>query len=284
MRDLRDGEMLGEAEKLEEFDDSTRESTLERERNALLNRIESWLEGPMLLLAFVWLALLVVEFVWGERELFVTLGTAIWAVFVVHFAVQLTLAPRKLSFLRGHWLTAISLAIPALRLLRIARVLRVLQVSRAGRGVQLVRVISSVNRGMAALGASFGRRGFGYVAALTLVVITTGAAGMYAFERGAPNGLTSYGEAIWWTAMIMTTLGSEYWPVTIEGRVLCVLMSLYAFAVFGYVTATLATFFVGRDAEAARTEHAVARELEALRLEIGALRRELQAQSLDGAD
>ena len=39
---------------------------LERERYELLQRLEDWLETPMLILAFAWLALLVVELIWGE--------------------------------------------------------------------------------------------------------------------------------------------------------------------------------------------------------------------------
>ena len=49
--------------------------------------------------------------------------------------------------------------------------------------------------------------------------------------------------------MMLTTIGSDYFPQTAEGRVLCFILALYAFAVFGYITATLATFFVERDAE-----------------------------------
>jgi voltage-gated potassium channel len=87
----------------------------------------------------------------------------------------------------------------------------------------------------------------------------------------------SYGGAFWWTSMIMTTMGSQYWPQTIEGRVLCVFLALYAFAVFGYVTATLATFFIGRDAENTEAEIGGAREIIELKAEIAALRRELRA-------
>jgi hypothetical protein len=78
-------------------------------------------------------------------------------------------------------------------------------------------------------------------------VTVAGAAGMYAFEKELPGGggLADYSTALWWTAMVMTTLGSEYWPRTVEGRVLCFLLSLYAFAVWGYITASLATFFLG---------------------------------------
>jgi voltage-gated potassium channel len=71
-------------------------------------------------------------------------------------------------------------------------------------------------------------------------------------------------------------MGSEYWPKTPEGRVLCFLLALYAFAVFGYVTATLATFFIGRDADDDKAELAGAKSIEALHTEIAALRAEMQ--------
>ena len=128
---------------------------------------------------------------------------------------------------------------------------------------------------MRALGASMSRRGFGYVVALTVIVTMSGAAGMYAFENGSPDGLNSYGEALWWTAMIMTTMGSAYWPQTPEGRVLCIILALYAFGIFGYVTATLATYFVGRDAEAEEGELAGAKAIAELKTEITALRAEI---------
>jgi len=253
------------------------EEELRRERFEILERLELWLETPMLVLAFVWLALLIVELIWGESSLFEILGTSIYVIFILNFALELTLAPRKGDYLKRNWLTAISLLVPALRIFRIFRAFRVLRLARAGRGIRLLRVVSSLNRGMHALGASLSRRGFGYVLALTLLVTFAGAAGMYAFEKEAPGGLSSYGESLWWTAMIMTTMGSQYWPHTIEGRVLCVFLALYAFGVFGYVTATLATYFVGRDAESDAAEIAGSAQLNQLREEIRALREEMRA-------
>jgi voltage-gated potassium channel len=79
--------------------------------------------------------------------------------------------------------------------------------------------------------------------------------------------------------MLLTSLGSEYWPKTAEGRVLCFLLALYGFAVFGYVTATIATFFVGRDAESDEAELAGAKSIAALRAEIAALRADVQGLS-----
>lgn len=260
--------------------ESAGQHALARERMLLLQRIEAWLETPMLVLAFVWLALLVIELLWGASALFEIAGFGIWGIFIVDFLLEFTLAPRKVAYLKSNWLTALSLLVPALRLFRLIRVLRVLRMARAARGLRLLRVVSSLNRSMSALGASLNRRGFAYVVALTLVVTLGGAAGMYAFENEAADGIHSYGEALWWTAMIMTTMGSQYWPQTIEGRVLCVALALYAFGVFGYVTATLATFFVGRDAENADAGLAGAQALAALQADIAALRDEIRALNL----
>ena len=255
---------------------ATVEEALKNERYELLRRLEDSLETPMLVLAFVWLALLVGELIWGESLMFEVLGTIIWVIFILDFAVAFVLAPHKIAYLKNNWLTALSLLVPALRLFRFSRVFRLFRLARMGRSLRLLRVVSSLNRGMRALGASLSRRGFGYVLALTVLVAFTGAAGMYAFENAAPGGLKSYGEALWWTTMVLTTMGSQYWPQTIEGRVLCVFLALYAFAVFGYVTATLATFFIGRDAEDDKAELAGARQLAALREEMIALREEIR--------
>ena len=252
------------------------EEALKNERYELLRRLEDSLETPMLVLAFVWLALLVGELIWGESLMFEVLGTIIWVIFILDFAVAFVLAPHKIAYLKNNWLTALSLLVPALRLFRFSRVFRLFRLARMGRSLRLLRVVSSLNRSMRALGASLSRRGFGYVLALTVLVTFTGAAGMYAFENAAPDGLKSYGEALWWTTMVLTTMGSQYWPLTIEGRVLCVFLALYAFAVFGYVTATLATFFIGRDAEDDEAELAGARQLAALREEMIALREEIR--------
>ena len=109
-----------------------------------------------------------------------------------------------------------------------------------------------MNRGMRAIAVGFRRRGVGYVAVLTALVAITGAAGMYRFELDVPGGpgFADYGTALWWTAMLLTTMGSDYWPRTPEGRLLCVLLAVYAFAVFGYVTAAIAAYFVGKDRDA----------------------------------
>ena len=237
----------------------------------------------MIVLAFVWLALFVIEAVWGQQRWLTRAGWIIWACFLVEFAIGLGLAPRKGTYLRRNWLKAIALAAPALRLLRVVRIARVARVAGFARGARMVRIVSSLNRGMGALGKAFGRRGAPYVVALTVLVTLGGAAGMYVFENdgSAPRAFNDFGDALWWTSMIMTTMGSAYWPETVAGRVLCVLLSLYAFAVFGYVTALLASFFVGRDAPAAP---APSEDLQQLAAEVRQLRASLESRDLVRVD
>lgn len=85
--------------------------------------------------------------------------------------------------------------------------------------------------------------------ALTAIIARVGAAGMLAFERDSDNpaALNSYGTPLWWTA-----------PADPRG-------------------ATLATFFIGRDAEDERGELAGQKSINELRAEIAALREEIRA-------
>lgn len=246
---------------------------LERERSRVLKQWEDWVELPMLVLGFTWLGLFIIEMVWGLNPLLEAIAALIWIVFLIDFSVKLILTPHKLSYLKHNWLIVLSLLIPALRTLRIARVI---QSFHAVRGFQLIRVMLRTSRGMRLFSASVQRRGFGYVVGLTTIVTLMGAAGIYVFERDLPNGvgIHDYATALWWTAMVMTTIGSDYFPKTAEGRILCFFLAVYAVSVFGYVTATVATFFIDQDVE--KNQFSGEKSIQALQIEIAALRSDIQ--------
>lgn len=246
-------------------------------RSRVLHDLEDWLETPMLVLSFLWLVLVVVELVWGETRTLEVFGTAIWVVFLSEFGLRLTLAPKKGAFLRQNILTAIALVAPAFRLLR---VLRFLRFARATRGLRLIRVVGTANRTMNALRASFSRRGLGYVLGLTITVALLGAGGMLAFEPASQSngGFPSYGDALWWTAMLLASIGTDFWPKSAEGRILSFLLALYGFAVFGYITAAFASFFVERDATAPKSPSSS--DVTNLRAEVAALRVELASTAV----
>lgn len=245
------------------------QSEVTHQRQGLLRRVSALLDFPMTVLSFVWFGLMIVEFTGELSHSLDVLNYVIWGLFVLHFALEFSIAPHKLQYLRRNWLTAFALLLPAFRMLRMIRAFRFVRVARMGRGVRLVRWLTSLNRGMNATRRSLRRRGLGYVLALTLLAAFGGAAGIYAFENpqalreagyvspSSPDiGITSYGESLWWTAMMLTTMGSDYFPRSTEGRIIALLLAVYAFAIFGYITATVASLIIRVDQED-KTEQAL---------------------------
>lgn len=236
---------------METFEKVAVKKEIKNERWAIVDQLDEWLEIPMLVLSVIWLALFVLEMTQEISPFLTTLGNVIWIIFGIEYGLTLLLAPDKFDYIKRNWITLLALALPALRIFRAFHAFRLLRAARAARGLRLVRLLTSLNRGMRSLGSAFSRRGLGYVLMLTLIVVASGAAGMYNFERDIEGGLASYADALWWTAMLITSIGSDYFPKTAEGRMLCLMLAVYGFAVFGYMTATLATFFIQRDNETA---------------------------------
>ena len=78
---------------------------LEEERFALLQQLEDWLETPMLILGFAWLALLIYELIWNLSPAVELIGTIIWMIFILDFMLKFTLTPEKIDYLKTNWLT-----------------------------------------------------------------------------------------------------------------------------------------------------------------------------------
>ena len=240
---------------------------LKYERNKLLLSIEKLMEGPMAFLGLLWLILLVIELVDGLSKPLEYASLSIWVIFIADFLLKFVLAPVKGLYLKKNWLTVISLLIPALRIFRVFRIVRLL---RGLRGIRVVRLVSSLNRSMKSLEATMKRRAFGYVLTLTILVTFAGAAGMHALERPNP-GFDTYGMALWWTAMRVITAGNEFNPQSPEGRGLAFLIALFGYTILGYITATFATYFIGRDAEEKDAPVAGSKDIQELKSAINAL-------------
>jgi voltage-gated potassium channel len=222
--------------------------TVETQRVRLLVQIERLFERPLVILSLVWVVIAAIELTRGLNRSGEIASIAIWIIFIADFVLKFAIAPRKLAFVKKNWLSALSLVLPAVRVFRLARAFRF---ARAARGLRLAKLLGSLNRGMRALRLGLARRGAGYVATATMLVLLVGAAGMMAFETGGPasDAFRSYPDALWWTAMLMTTIASERWPATGAGRALTLFLSLYSISVFGYITAMLASLFVERSAQ-----------------------------------
>ena len=256
-------------------------------RIELLGHVEAVLEPVMVVLGLVFLGLLTVQFSGlrisgADRRALNWAEMAIYALFVGDFGLRFVLAPVKSLFLRRNWLTAASLVVPCLRPLRAAGAAGALP------SVHLLRLLSGANHGMRALREIAGGRRLAYLVTLSVLVMMLGAGSVVSFERAAPDGeITSFGQGIRWAATLVTTINSGVDPISIAGRVVAVVMRVYAVSVFGYITASIATYFIGRpvsgatsgsqEGSGATVGDDVHEHLAALRREIGALREEVGA-------
>ncbi|MHB1134577.1 MAG: potassium channel family protein [Chloroflexota bacterium] len=243
----------------------------ERERLDLQERLTTWLDLPLALLSLVWAGLVVAQLALDlPPELAQRVNQAdiaIWVVFAAVFILEFLIAPNKRRYLRLNVLSAVSVVLP------FARAVRVLRLARVLRSLSLVRVTLIANRATAAVAELFSRQRFHYLLALTVVITLLSAAAAYFFERDAPGTpFVSFGEAVWWGATLVTTINVGIEPVTLEGRVLAILLRVFGVGVFGYVAGSIASYLVSRAGTSADGREA---ELHRLSEEVAALRREL---------
>ena len=210
----------------------------------------------MLFLSFVWLGILILELVYGASEVSSGVGTIIWILFIFYFTIRFVTAANRRAFLKRNWLFVLAILVSLLRFFPFLQTFTLVRAVTATFGMQVIWIFTSADQGMRSLRRKLGRRGTGYALAFTLVIIFAGAAGVLHFEKMAddPQSIQTYPKALWWTAMQMTNIGSAYSLKTTGGRAICLVFSVYAAAMFGYLTALFATFLIDRDAKDPKSE------------------------------
>jgi voltage-gated potassium channel len=247
-------------------------------KHAILERIEYRLKIPMLFLSFVWFFIIITELVYGMTPVFLWLGTGIWILFVLFFLLKLVAFPKRLRYLKRNWIFIFAILVPILRFVPILQSFTWARALMATSGLQIVWIFASADIGLRSLRTALGKRGAGYAIALTIVIIFVGAAGMLSFERDAldPLGIHSYPKALWWTAMQMTNIGTSYRATTVGGELVCLGISVYAAAMFGYLTAILATFLIDLEAKDPGSEIASQKSIREVHEELVSLKNSIE--------
>lgn len=228
-------------------------------RYRVLVEIKSIMDIPIALLGLVWLILIIIDLTSGLSDNLMLLNYFIWVVFIVDFLVGFIIAPSKFLYFKRNWLVAISVLLPAFGILRFFKVFnsfKILSMVQFTRSLNFLRLVTSSRKGIRSLKKTLKTNALGSVIATTFILILVGAAGLVHFENpqslesagyDGSTGITSYADALWWTSMIITTIGTNYWPVSIEGRIITFIIALYAISFFGYIAANLASHFIKSD-------------------------------------
>jgi voltage-gated potassium channel len=260
------------------------------------------------LLSLAIMVLLVVPFSEATNKLLQIYDNLICVVFLVDFCLRLRRAssPGQYFFHERGWIDLLG-SIPSLGVLRYSGLLRLFRLSRLARIVRLLRgkkrdeIVKDVlaHRGQ-------------YAAFITIlaagVVLVVASIVELAFETapGADGNITTGGDALWWAIVTMTTVGyGDHFPVTTGGRITAAFVMFMGVGIIGALASILASFLVapsssenteeqaavtdqvpvgtaaaeGTPVEAeAAVSSSVEEELRAMRAELEALRRSVDAK------
>ncbi|SDC13409.1 potassium channel family protein [Nocardioides lianchengensis] len=201
-----------------------------------MSRVERWesrAEVPLLLLAVAFL----VAYAWPildpriDREVASFLGLlswTTWLAFAVDLLARLALAEQRGRYAMRHWYDLVLMLVPMLRPLRLLRLLAFARV---------------LNR--SAVGNLAGRVTI-YVSGGAVAAVGLGALAVLDAERGADGAnILSAGDALWWAATTVTTVGyGDYYPVTNTGRFAALGLMLVGIALVTSLTAAIATWML----------------------------------------
>jgi voltage-gated potassium channel len=87
-----------------------------------------------------------------------------------------------------------------------------------------------------------------YVLGASTMSIALAAIAVLDAEQDADPNITTFGDALWWAATTVTTVGyGDRFPVTGQGRLIAVALMVMGIATVGAVTASIATWMVTQD-------------------------------------
>lgn len=236
-------------------------------------RVSAWerrAEWPLAVMAVLFLAVyaidvLVLNLSHSWHETLRAVDYTIWALFLIEFVVRIRLAQARARYTLRHLPDVAVLILPFLRTLRVLR---------------LVFLLRALNRWVA---DSLRGKVVVYGTCTALLFVFCGAlAALDAERRNSGANITTFGDALWWAAVTICTVGyGDRFPVTAEGRLVAVGLMISGVALVGAVTASFATWLIERlrveeevdEAATRRDLHAVHAQLDRVELEMAEIKR-----------
>lgn len=162
----------------------------------------------------------------------------ICAVFFLDFCIQFYNAENKLKFMKWGWVDLIA-SIPMVDFLRLGRLVRLVRILR------IIKAFKSVKAFMDSffLNKAKGTMDSALIIAFMMIIISSII--ILQVETAPESNISTAGDALWWAFVTITTVGyGDLYPVTLEGRLVAVILMTTGVGLFGIFTAFVASWFV----------------------------------------
>jgi voltage-gated potassium channel len=163
---------------------------------------------------------------------------AICGVFFLDFCIQFYKADNKLKFMRLGWIDLVA-SIPMIDFLRFGRLFRL---------IRILRIIKAFKSLKEFIDSFFGDKAKGTLNSaliISILMMIFSTISILQVETDPESNISTAGDAIWWAFVTITTVGyGDFYPVTLEGRLIAAVLMTTGVGLFGTFTAYVGSWFL----------------------------------------
>ena len=162
----------------------------------------------------------------------------ICAAFLWDFVKNLYEAKNRWEYMQWGWIDLLS-CIPHVDYLRLGRFARIIRILRVIRGIKSTKKILSYIRLRPA------EASFWSVLLVCILISFLASVSILHFEKSADSNIKTAGDAVWWSFVTITTVGyGDFYPVTLEGRILAAILMVGGIGLFGTLSGYMGAWFI----------------------------------------
>lgn len=203
----------------------------------------------MLLISVVSMVLITASIFIKDKEtslysLLEYLDIGVCLLFFFDFCFSLYKAPVKKVYLKWGWIDLLA-SIPQIDIFRFGRVARVFRV------ISIFKAIKTSKNFFNILNRNKRKNLFFFMVTLIIMSISISSILILKFEIGVENSnIKNSIDALWWSFVTITTVGyGDYYPVTIEGRIVASVLMLIGICLFSSLSGIIGSFLLDSDGD-----------------------------------
>lgn len=212
-----------------------------KEENALEEQVSRFLELPMIAVTVLLIPVMAIPVLFQLspllQKIFHWADLGLWSLFYGELFLKLAVSRNYIQTIRRNWFLVLILIVPALRLFRLVRLARLLRILR------LLRLHSLVNRFKEETRKVV--YSFEYITVTFGLIVIIAAFAVWHVEKSNGGAVSSFGDAMWWAIMTVTTVGyGDVVPSTDEGKIVASFLAVLGIVLFMLIVAKVTSLFV----------------------------------------